>query len=88
MTIISAAIEAVPRDKLMQFSAGAGLYLSMTALEYYNIYHFRNKLLMVFLVGLSKEVHDYIYPEYHTASGLDVIATLAGGFVMYSVLRW
>ena len=74
----------IPQDKLMHIGAGAGIYAGMTVLEYYNIYHFENKLLLVFLAGLSKEIHDSLY-ETHTACPWDVIATTAGGFIMYTL---
>ena len=72
------------QDLKLHFTAGAGIYAGMTVLEYYNIYEFENKLLMVFLAGLSKEIHDYIY-ESHTACPWDIIATTAGGFIMYTL---
>ena len=75
------------QDLKLHFTAGAGIYAGMTVLEYYNIYHFENKLLLVFLAGLSKEIHDSLY-ENHTASFVDVIATTAGGFVMYTITEW
>jgi len=84
---LNQSVNAIQRDKIMHFTAGAGIYLSMSALEYFNIYHFENKLLLVFLAGLSKEFHDSLY-ENHTASFWDIIAMCSGGFLIYIVERW
>ena len=75
------------QDLKLHFAAGAGIYTTMWLLERYDVYHFENKLLLVFLAGASKEIHDYMY-EKHTALVSDIIATFAGGFVMHTVLRW
>ncbi|MFW6030283.1 MAG: hypothetical protein ACOCRO_08530 [Halanaerobiales bacterium] len=74
---------AIEKDKLMHLGAGAGIYVSMAAVEEMDVYKFENKLLLVFLAGASKEIHDSLYKE-HTASFADIMATVAGGMVVYS----
>ena len=81
------SVNAMRQDIKLHIVAGAGLYTGMWLMERYDIYHFENKLLLVALAGISKEIHDYMYEE-HTASAIDIIATFAGGFVMYTVLEW
>lgn len=71
----------------LHFTAGAGIYTAMYLTERANIYQFQNKLMLVLLAGISKEIHDYFYPK-HTASIKDIGVTFAGGLLAHSILKW
>ena len=69
----------------MHFVAGAIIYLAIIILDLLGIYTFASPLLMVLLAGIAKEIHDYIHGESHTACIYDVIATIAGGLLIYLI---
>ena len=88
-TVYSFNLEDVEirKDKIMHFSAGAMIYSGMYTLEKFDIYEFENKMLMVLLVGIAKEVHDSFY-ESHSADIWDIVAAVSGGYVIHTVVEW
>lgn len=77
----------MPTYIILHLLAGGLAYLGMYLLEYFNIYKFKNPLLMVLFLGIAKEVHDLFYIE-HTASLLDAVYTLTGGLIVYLIIRY
>ena len=75
----------IQKDKIMHFTAGALIYLTIIILDLLNIYTFASPLLMVLLAGIAKEIHDYFFDS-HKACIMDILATVAGGLLVYLVL--
>ena len=84
---INQSVNALQTDKIMHFTAGVGIYAVLVIIEELNLYQFENKLMLVGLIGLSKEIHDSFYSR-HTACKWDIIAVLTGGYVVKSIYKW
>ena len=77
--LLSTPINAqIPHDKQLHFLAGAVIYSASVYLD------FDNPLLFVTLVGISKELHDATSNK-HTFDIMDIVATTAGGVVLWSI---
>jgi hypothetical protein len=65
-------------DKLLHFMAGAAVFMLMLPF----VGPLAAMAAVVF-VGAGKEVYDYFNPEKHTSDLLDIVATVAGGLILF-----
>jgi hypothetical protein len=70
----------VPADK--QAHALAGFIIAVVLTPFIGLY----SVAVVALIALAKEIYDYVNKETHTADVWDLLVTIAGGALGYSLV--
>jgi VanZ family protein len=68
----------IPTDKILHFIAGVIIYLLFCFISPFI------GIMIVVLVAVLKEVHDYFVPN-HTPDYNDAVVTIVGGLIPYTI---